>query len=109
VYGPVYEPAGEDDVTAKWTPDQRRIAAQAFSDAADSADEALRLDAAGDPDGAVDAWHTLLGPDFPAAPARAPKDVLSAWASGTVSRTGRPSGTSAADQQAPAGRSWASR
>lgn len=109
VYGPVYEPAGEDDVTAKWTLDQRSVAAQVFGYAADAADEAVRLDAAGDPDGAVDAWHALLGPDFPAAPARAEKDVFSAWGSGTVSRTGRPSVTRAADQQAPAGRSWASR
>jgi hypothetical protein len=109
VYGPVYEPAGEDDVTAKWTAEQRGIAAQAFGDAAARADEAVRLDAAGDPDGAIDAWHTLLGPDFPAPPARPLEAAASAWASGSVSRTGRPSATRAADQQAPAGRSWASR
>ncbi|TFV64601.1 UNVERIFIED_ORG: nucleotidyltransferase [Bacillus sp. AZ43] len=109
VYGPVYEPAGEDDVTAKWTPQQRSIAAQAFSEAAARADEAVRLDAAGDPDGAIDAWHTLLGPDFPKPPARPLKDAAAAWGSGSVSKTGRPSATRAADQQAPAGRSWASR
>jgi hypothetical protein len=109
VYGPVYEPAGEDDVTAKWTPEQHRIAAQAFSDAANRADEAVRLDNAGDPDGAIDAWHTLLGDDFPAAPARPLKNAAAAWASGSISQTGRPSPTRAASQQAPAGRSWASR
>jgi hypothetical protein len=109
VYGPVYEPAGEDDVTAKWTPAQRRSAAQAFTDAAALADEAVRLDGAGDPDSALDAWHTLLGSDFPQPPPRSLEDAAAAWASGSVSRTGRPSSTRAADQQAPAGRSWSSR
>jgi hypothetical protein len=109
VYGPVYEPAGEDDVTAKWTPQQRATAAHAFGDAANRADEAVRLDAAGDPDGAIDAWQALLGQDFPKPPARPLKDAAAAWGSGSVSKTGRPSATKGADQQAPAGRSWASR
>jgi hypothetical protein len=109
VYGPVYEPGGEDDVTAKWTPQQRQLAAQAFSDAAARAEEALRLDAADDPESAIHSWQSLLGGDFPAAPARSLQDAAAAWASGSVSRTGRPSSTRAATQQAPAGRSWSSR
>lgn len=109
VSGPIYEPAGEDDVTAKWTPQERRVAGRVFTDAARRADEAIRLDAAGDVAGAMDAWYQLLGPDFPAPPARPLKDVAMAWSSGSISSTGRPSSTTAATQVAPAGRSWASR
>lgn len=109
VYGPIYEPAGEDDVTAKWTPQQRSVAARVFADAARRADEAIRLDAAKDVAGAIDAWHNLLGTDFPVAPARPLKEAASAWGSGSLSWTGRPSATTAAVQLAPAGRSWSSR
>lgn len=109
VYGPVYEPAGEDDVTAKWTTSERTRAAEVFAAAAARADEALALDQAGDADSALDSWHRLLGEDFPAPAPRSAKQAAAAWAAGSMTKDGRASATRAASQQAGPGRSWASR
>ncbi|MEP6527081.1 MAG: nucleotidyltransferase [Nocardioidaceae bacterium] len=108
VTGPVLDPAGDDDVTAKWTSQQREVAVATFADQAQRAEEALRLEAHGDTEGAIDAWQAVLGKDFPDAQRRTAKESAGAWAIGSMSRAGRPSTTRAADQQLPAGRSWSS-
>lgn len=106
VKGPVLEPAGEDDVTTKWTGEERETAARVYADASRKATEALRLESEGDMDGAISVWHSLFGDAFPDAPTRPVLDVMTAFAAGSVSSTGRPSTTTAAQQAAAPGRSW---
>lgn len=109
VLGPVIEPAGEDDVTVKWSHAEHRKAAELYGKAARRAQEALDLERALDITGAIDIWHSLFGDEFPAAPDRSPHGTMTAWASGSVSVTGRPSSTRAATQQSAPGRAWRSR
>lgn len=106
VLKPVIEPAGEDDVTAKWSQAERHVAAGVFRDSANRARVALDLEREGDVTGAIDAWHALMGDGFPAAPDRSPAQVMEAWAGGTMTRDGRPSSTHAAPQQMRPGRGW---
>ncbi len=108
VKGPVIEPAGDDDVTAKWTAQERATASRLYGQAAGRTAEALRLEDAGDMDGAIDVWHSVFGDAFPAAPQRSVANAMAAWAAGSVSSTGRPSHTRAAQQQAAPGRAWSS-
>lgn len=106
VKGSVLEPAGEDDVTAKWTGEERETAARVYAEASRKAAEALRLERAGDMDGAIGVWHSLFGDAFPDAPTRPVLDVMTAFAAGSVSSAGRPSTTTVAQQAAAPGRSW---
>jgi|GEM_PF-485521 len=106
VKGQVLEPAGEDDVTAKWTGEERETAARVYAEASRKAAEALRLERAGDTDGAISVWHSLFGDAFPDAPTRPVLDVMTAFAAGSVSSAGRPSTTTASQQAAAPGRSW---
>jgi hypothetical protein len=106
VKGPVLEPAGEDDVTAKWTGEERETAARVYAQASRKAAEALALERAGDMDAAIDVWHSLFGDAFPPAPHRSVQNALTALAAGSVTSTGRPSNTQAAQQVAAPGRSW---
>lgn len=107
VGGPVYEPAGDDDVTVKWTAAERARAARVYGRAADRAREALRLEAAGDEHAAMGVWHDLFGEAFPAPPTRAPAKAAAAWAVGSMSSGGRPSTTTAGRQNVAPTRSWA--
>ncbi|MGW5016049.1 SMODS domain-containing nucleotidyltransferase, partial [Micromonospora chalcea] len=106
VKGPVLEPAGEDDVTAKWTSEERQTAARVYGQAARKAAEALAMERAGDTDAAIDVWHSLFGDQFPPAPHRSVQSALTALAAGSVTSTGRPSTTQAAQQVSAPGRSW---
>lgn len=103
--GPVMEPAGDDDVSAKWESGDRDRAVEVFTAAADFAVEAVDLRRQGDEHGAVANWHAIFGRDFPAAPIPDAEDALKAWASGSVTRSGRASSTTAGAAAAP-GRSW---
>lgn len=106
VNGPVLEPAGDDDVTAKWTIQERQAAVRAFAHAADKAAETLALEGAGDMDAAIDVWHSLFGEPFPPAPSRSPLSALAVFGAGSLTSTGRPSPTQAAQQLVAPGRSW---
>ena len=106
VKGPVLEPAGEDDVTAKWTYQQRQAAMRVYAQASKKAAEALAFERAGDTDAAIDVWHSLFGDSFPAAPHRSVQNALTALAAGSLSTTGRPSTTQAGQQTSAPGRSW---
>jgi hypothetical protein len=106
VWGPVIEPAGDDDVTIKWTAEERETTARVYGEASRKAAEALRLERDGDVDGAIGVWHSLFGDAFPAAPDRPVLDVMTALAAGSVTSAGRPSTTTAARQAAAPGRSW---
>lgn len=106
VKGPVLEPAGEDDVTAKWTGEERETAVRVYAKASRMAAEARRFERAGDMGGSISVWHSLFGDAFPEAPTRPVLDVMTAFAAGSVSSAGRPSTTMAAQQVAAPGRSW---
>lgn len=106
VNGQVLEPAGEDDVTAKWTSEERQTAARVYGQASSKAAEALALEGAGDMDAAIDVWHSLFGESFPCAPLRSAQNALTAFAAGSVTSTGRPSTTMAAQQVSAPGRAW---
>jgi hypothetical protein len=109
VRGQVLEPAGEDDVTAKWTDDQRDVAARTYAEASAKANEALRLEEAGDVDTALRVWHDLFGDAFPAPPGRSAHGILTAAAAGSLSIAGYPTSTQAASQKAAPARAWAPR
>lgn len=65
--GTLTDPTGVDDLLAGWSWERRQAAASVFDRAAQAAAEALALQAEGDESGAIDIWHRLLGPQFPAA------------------------------------------
>lgn len=106
VRGPVLEPSGEDDVTAKWTSEERQTAARVYAQASRKAAEAFALERAGDMDAAIDVWRSLFGDSFPPAPHRSVQNALTALGAGSVTSTGRPSTTQAARQVSAPGRSW---
>lgn len=106
VKGPVLEPGGEDDVTAKWSGEERETAAQVYARSSRQAAEALALEHGGDMDAAIDVWHSLFGDAFPTAPHRSVQNALTAFAAGSVTSTGRPSAIRASRQVAAPGRSW---
>ena len=109
VRGQVLEPAGEDDVTAKWTDDQREAATRTYAEASGKADEALRLEEAGDVDTALRVWSDLFGEAFPAPPGRSAHAILTAAAAGSLSIAGYPTSTQASSQKAAPARAWAPR
>ena len=109
VSGPVLEPAGDDDVTVKWTAEERASAVRVYTQAASRASEALRLERDGETAAAIDVWHSLFGDAFPSAPQRSVRDALTAFAAGSVTSTGRPTSSRAAQQVAAPGRSWSRR
>ena len=110
VRGPILEPAGDDDVTVKWTASDRTTAGLMFADFAARADEAIELEAHGDIEAAKDVWHSLFGDAFPPASARAPETVLATWNSpGTRTSTGRPSLSQGGREASTPGRAWAPR
>lgn len=68
----------------------RRNAALAFERAALAADEAIRLDAAGDVDAALQNWSMILGSDFPAAVPNAAAVIAAAGAKPARTAAGIP-------------------
>jgi hypothetical protein len=104
--GSVYDPAHENDLTENWSFAQRAEITQAFKRLAERARQALVFEAGGDPDAGVDLWHTIFGDEFPAPDPRSPKDVMSAWAVGSITPTGRPSTSTAGNYQVSPGRGW---
>jgi hypothetical protein len=107
--GAVYDPTGADDLTAEWTTKERVAYVAAVRAAAQRADEALRLEADGDHEAAIELWHDILGEPFPSVP---PQSATAAWeglTAGGVTGTGRAVRSPRANQPARPGRSWRSR
>jgi hypothetical protein len=78
--GTLTDPTGVDDLLVGWSWERRQVAAAVFDKAAQAAAEALALEAEGDEAGAIDIWHRLLGPHFPAAEGLADEQaVFRAW------------------------------
>lgn len=109
VEGRVLEPAGDDDVSEKWTWAQREAAKAAFAKMAAQAQEALDLEAGGDHAAAIDVWHDLAGASFPQAPPMSEAAVLDALAGGSLTSTQRPSATLAGATLVRPARAWRSR
>lgn len=106
---PVIEPAGDDDVTVKWTPAERESASAMFGRFADQAAEALRLETQ-DTQAAIDVWNALFGDVFPTARIRTPEEALAAWNNlGSRTSTGRPSTSTGGQQPTRPGRAWSPR
>lgn len=84
----------------------RRSAALAFERAQVAANEAIRLDAAGNPDAAIQNWSMVFGPDFPA-PAPSVGAVIAA-AGSTPARTAAGLPTSSGAVPAKPVRAWRS-
>jgi hypothetical protein len=108
VLGPVFDPTGVDDLAAGWSRQQRQTFAVVFAAAADRAEEALRLQRAGDEPAAVEAWRALLGEEFPSAPKQSAAQALRGLAAGSVTSTGRVTPTQAGVQVQRPTRSWRS-
>jgi len=89
VLGPILDPTGVDDLSVKWTVEERRTFSGVFSRGATQAAEALRLEQDGDVEAAIDVWSALLGEDFPAVSQQSAGDAIAALASGSVTSTGR--------------------
>jgi Second Messenger Oligonucleotide or Dinucleotide Synthetase domain len=104
--GPIHDPAHENDLTENWSSGERAGIVRAFMRLAERARRALAFDADGDPDAALDLWHSIFGYEFPAPDPRSPKDVMSAWAVGSLTPTGRPSTSTAGNYQVSPGRGW---
>ncbi|TLF56352.1 nucleotidyltransferase domain-containing protein [Nocardia cyriacigeorgica] len=105
----VLDPAGDDDVTVKWTSAERQTAASTFASLATQAREALDLEQS-DNDAALDVWHALFGDPFPQPDPRDPAVVLADWnGNGGRTSTGRPTASALAIQSIKPGRAWAPR
>lgn len=102
----VMDPTGENDLTEKWSSQERKTAISEFTRLAAAAQEALRFEAAGDEDAALDVWHLVLGSNVFAPPTRSAKAVLSSWHAGSVSSSGRPSTAPVGAVPPTPGRSW---
>lgn len=105
----VVEPAGDDDVSAKWSADERTVAVTVFESRARQVKEAQRLAEAGDQASAIDVWHDVFGEPFPSAPPRSEAAVLKSLGSGSLTSTQRVSSTSAGITAVRPGRAWRSR
>jgi hypothetical protein len=106
VMGPVMDPTGADDLSVKWTSEQRRSFAAVLRGGADRAGEALRLDADGAPDAAIDVWCSMLGEDFPAAASQSESDALRYLAGGSVTSSGRATSSPRGAQPLRPARAW---
>ena len=87
--GAIFDPTREEDLTGKWSDEHRAQVVQAFTELAKLADDALRLEANGDIQGAIELWHRVLGPLFPEPAAQSVEDALRAWNGGSISQAGR--------------------
>lgn len=106
--GPLMDPTGEGDVTAKWSYAERQRAVEKLGELSQRAEEALSLEAGGDEHGAQDVWGSVLGEDFPKPPARTPAEVLGTWHVGSTTSTGRPSSSDAGRHSPAPTRPWRS-
>jgi hypothetical protein len=106
VMGPVMDPTGVDDLTVKWTTEDRLSFASVFRSGAARAEEALRLDADGSPGAAIDVWRSILGDDFPAASSQSESEALRYLTGGSVTSTGRAVSSRRGAQPLRPARAW---
>lgn len=104
--GAIEDPTGFDVLTEKLEPGVQQGAQQAFQRAAELAEQALRLAAAGDEGAAVDTWHSILGNGFPSAPPPTTDEAIAGLLSGGVTSTGRPTRVRDVNVTARPTRAW---
>ncbi|MBD8057871.1 nucleotidyltransferase [Cellulomonas sp. JH27-2] len=106
--GPLLEPAGEDDMTGKWSPAERQLARKVLGEAAQGAGEAIALEASGDARAAIGVWHEILGSDFPEPEPISEHQAMKNWASGSIATGGYLSPSTAGVAQTQPRRAWRS-
>lgn len=104
----VYDPTGADDLTAEWTAEEHVAYVAAVRAAAQRAEEALRLEADGDHDAAIELWHDILGAPFPSVPLQSATSAWEHLAAGGITATGRAVDSPRANQPVRPGRPWRS-
>jgi hypothetical protein len=87
--GPLLDPVGDQDLTAEWTSQERAAIIAAFVGLSSRAEEALELDASGDPEAAVESWGVVFGEAFPPARQQSAEEALAALQGGSTASTGR--------------------
>ncbi|BEP15038.1 hypothetical protein acdb102_33490 [Acidothermaceae bacterium B102] len=100
VGGKILDPADHDDLTAKWTPQDRAAYGAELHRMADDAATALRLEGAGDHNAAINTWRSVLGDPFPEAGPRLSTEAaaLAALVGGSVTPARGLSATSVGTQ-----------
>jgi Second Messenger Oligonucleotide or Dinucleotide Synthetase domain len=102
-----YDPTGVDRLSDRLDPNLRQRAKAAFLRASEGAQEALRLQWAGDQLAAIRLWSTILGAPFPdVAPQSVDQTFRIAAAGGSITTAGTASSTSAGRQESRPTRSW---
>ncbi len=102
-----YDPTGVDRLSDRLPNDVRARARTAFSEASQRAQEALRLEAAGDELGAVRVWKSVLGSQFPEVPPQSVDETFRiAGAGGSITAAGTASTTNVGRQESRRTRSW---
>lgn len=108
VLGPVFDPTGEDDLTAEWTPAVRAATASAFATASRQANEALTLAVDREESAAVGVWHDVIGDPFPIPPTTSVDDTFKALAGGSITSRGDAVKSMRGREPVRPGRSWRS-
>lgn len=108
VLGPVLDPTGVDDLSAKWSDTQRQTYSAVFARGADRAQEALRLERDARFTDAIDIWSAMLGEDFPAPPAQTESDAISRLVAGSITSTGRATSSTQGVERSRPSRAWRS-
>lgn len=106
--GPISDPTDFDVLTDDVDDGVLQAAQRAFAEAADRADEALRLAAEGDEDAAIDVWHEIFGDGFPKAAPPSTHEAIDSLLAGAVTSTGRPTPVRGVAVDARPTRSWRS-
>lgn len=104
-YG-IFDPAGDEELTRKWLPEERSKYVAVLKGLADLAEEAVGLDAVGEPELACEVWAKLTGQPSPDVPARSEAALFAAAQSGSMTSTGRVSSSTAGQQPMRPTRSW---
>lgn len=108
VLGRVLDPTGVDDLSVKWTPEQRHSFSTAFAKGAARAEEALRLEGNGQFTHAVEVWGSVLGDGFPSAPPQGEAEAIRGLVAGSITSTGRVTTSTAGIERSRPSRAWRS-
>jgi len=108
VLGQVFDPTGVDDLSVKWTGEQRQSFSAVFARGAFRAEEAVRLEGNAQFTAAIDVWSSLLGEDFPAAPPQSAAEAIKGLVAGSITSTGRVTASTAGIERSRPSRAWRS-
>jgi hypothetical protein len=108
VLGPLLDPTGVDDLSLKWSGVQRQTFSGVFASGADRAEEALRMEGDGRFTAAIEIWVSVLGEDFPTPPVQSEADTVAGLVAGSITSTGRTTGSRYGVEQNRPTRSWRS-